>query len=62
MMPAGPELFHYRASELQCICYILQSKYEFSKAALRGYFDRGAPCGRPALREIGTTITPLIRP
>jgi len=44
------------------LLYFLQRKYEFSKAALRGTFGMFAPCGRPALREIGTTITPLIRP
>jgi hypothetical protein len=56
------ELFDYRASKLQCIYYLLHRKYGFSKAALRGTFGMSAPCGRPALREIGTTNTPLIRP
>jgi hypothetical protein len=49
----GQQLFRKNAFELD-MC----SK---KKSALRGDCDRTAPCGRPALREIATTITPLIR-
>ena len=36
--------------------------YKTKKSALRGYFDGLAPFGRPALRELPGTITPLLRP